>query len=63
MRSRVRFLLAPQHTPKSAAAEPSVRQGTTTTYGVLAGTTITNTGATTMSGTAGSNIGLSPGAS
>ena len=43
------------------AAEPSVRQGTTTTYGVLAGTTITNTGATTMSGTAGSNIGLSPG--
>ena len=43
------------------AAEPSVRQGTTTTYGVLAGTTITNTGATTMLGTAGSNIGLSPG--
>lgn len=47
----------------TSAAGPTVRQGTTSTYGVLAGTTITNTGATTMSGTAGSDVGLSPGTS
>lgn len=45
------------------AQEPVIRQGTTSTYGVLAATTITNTGATTISGTAGGDIGLSPGTS
>lgn len=45
----------------SSAANPVIRQGTTSTYGVLAACTITNTGATTMSGTAGGDIGLSPG--
>jgi hypothetical protein len=47
----------------SAAAAPPVRQGTTVTYGVLAATTITNTGPTTISGTAGGDVGLSPGTS
>lgn len=47
----------------TSAAGPSIRQGTTSTYGVLAASTVTNTGATTMTGTAGSNIGLSPGTS
>ena len=47
----------------SNAAGEVIRQGTTSTYGVLAASTVTNTGATTMSGTAGSDIGLSPGTS
>lgn len=47
----------------TTAGGPTVRQGTTSTYGVLAATTITNTGATTMSGTAGADVGLSPGTS
>jgi hypothetical protein len=47
----------------SSAANPVVRQGSTSTYGVLAASTITNTGATTISGTAGGDIGLSPGTS
>jgi hypothetical protein len=54
------LLLAPAIT---SAAGPIIRQGTTTTYGVLAGSTITNTGATTISGTAGGDVGLSPGTS
>ena len=33
------------------------------TYGILAGSTITNTGPTTISGTAGGDVGLSPGTS
>ena len=51
---------APQNV---AATGPTINQGTTSTYGVLAASTVTNTGATTISGTAGSNIGLSPGTS
>ena len=46
-----------------SAAGPTIRQGTTTTYGVLAGSAITNTGATTITGTAGGDVGLSPGTS
>jgi len=45
----------------SSAYSPSITKGTTTTYGVLAGTTITNTGATSISGSAGNDVGLSPG--
>ena len=47
----------------SSAAGPTIRPGTTTTYGILAGSTITNTGPTTISGTAGGDVGLSPGTS
>jgi hypothetical protein len=47
----------------SSAENPVIRQGTTSTYAVLAVTTVTNTGATTISGTAGGDIGLSPGTS
>ena len=45
----------------SSAAGPTIRPGTTTTYGVLAGSTITNTGTTNISGTAGGDVGISPG--
>ena len=47
----------------SSAAVPLIRQGTTSTYGVLAASTVTNTGPTTISGTAGGDVGLSPGTS
>ena len=47
----------------SNAATPTITPGTTTTFGVLAATTITNTGPTTISGTAGGDIGLAPGSS
>ena len=43
------------------AAGPTVTPGTTSTFAVLAGTTITNTGPTTIGGTAGGDVGLSPG--
>lgn len=43
------------------AAEPTVQLGTAGSYAVLAGSTITNTGPTTITGTAGGNIGLHPG--
>lgn len=47
----------------TSAAGPTIRPGTTTTYGVLAGSAITNTGTTNISGTAGGDVGLSPGTS
>jgi LPXTG-motif cell wall-anchored protein len=45
------------------AAEPTVNLGTTASFAVLAGTTITNTGPTTIGGSTGGNIGVSPGTS
>lgn len=46
-----------------AAQSPKVVQGTTSSYAILAATTITNTGPTTVGGSAGSDVGLSPGTS
>jgi uncharacterized repeat protein (TIGR01451 family) len=45
----------------SVAAEAPVNLGTTSSYAILAYTTITNTGATVIDGDAGNNVGLHPG--
>ena len=45
----------------SMAAQPTVNLGTTSSFAVLAGTGITNTGPTTLTGTAGNDVGVSPG--
>lgn len=45
----------------TSASGPTINQGTTSTYGVLAATTITNTGTTNITGSAGSDIGIHPG--
>jgi LPXTG-motif cell wall-anchored protein len=42
------------------AAQPTVGLGSTSTFAVLAGSGITNTGPTTVSGTAGGDMGSSP---
>src|ERR1700694_2742041 len=47
----------------TSAATPTINQGTTTSFAILGATTITNTGPTTSTGTAGGNIGLAPGSS
>jgi type VI secretion system secreted protein VgrG len=44
----------------AAAAQPTVGLGSTANYAVLAGSGITNTGSTTVSGTAGGDLGSSP---
>jgi len=43
------------------AAQPTVNLGTTAGFAILAGTTITNTGPTTISGSVGGDVGLYPG--
>ena len=45
----------------SMADQATVNLGTTSTYAILAGTTITNTGTTVINGTAGGDVGLHPG--
>jgi uncharacterized repeat protein (TIGR01451 family) len=45
----------------SVAAQPTVNLGTTSTFAVLAGTTITNIGSTVINGSAGGDIGVSAG--
>jgi len=52
------FLAAPAAV---MAAEPTVYLGTTASFAVLAGTTITNTGPSMIGGSVGGNIGVSPG--
>jgi hypothetical protein len=47
----------------SSAAQPTVGLGTTSTFAVLAGSTITDTGSTVISGNAGGDVGLYPGTS
>lgn len=43
------------------AAQPSVGLGTTARFAILSGETITNTGTTTIGGTAGGDVGMHPG--
>lgn len=45
----------------SLAAQSPVGLGTTSSFAVLAGTTVTNTGDTRISGSVGGNVGVSPG--
>lgn len=47
-------------TMSMAAGQPTVNLGTTSTFAVLAGSAITNTGPTTISGSVGGDIGMSP---
>ncbi len=52
------FVMVPN---RISAVEPTVGLGTTVDFAVLAGSAITNTGDTVVDGTAGDNIGVSPG--
>lgn len=47
--------------PAVSFAAPVIHQGTTTSYAILAGSTITNSGTTSVTGTAGVDVGVSPG--
>lgn len=47
----------------SIAAQPTVNLGTTSSFAILAGSTITNSGTTTINGDAGGDVGLFPGSS
>jgi hypothetical protein len=53
----VGIVLALLGTQSTSAQETSISLGTTSSFAVLAGTTVTNTGATTITG----NVGVSPG--
>jgi len=59
----VLLLVALTATPSRsmAASQLPVNLGTTSTFAVIAGSTITNTGATTINGDVGADIGLYPG--
>ena len=46
--------------PSSSAISPVINQGSSSSFGVLAATGITNTGTTALTGTAGNSIGSSP---
>jgi len=49
--------------PAMGGEQPTVNLGTTSSFAVLAGSTITNTGTTIIDGDGGAEIGLYPGTS
>jgi len=55
------FLIVMMVVPAMGAGQPTVVLGTTSTFAVFAGSTITNTGTTTINGDAGADIGIYPG--
>ena len=55
------FLIVTTSFPVLAASPAKIELGSTSSFAILAGSTITNTGTTSISGTAGGNIGLYPG--
>ena len=57
------LLIALMVAPAIAASPLTVNMGTIPTFAVLAGTTITNTGSSTITGSTGPIIGLAPGSS
>ena len=58
----VALIALPLTSNVSSAAQPRVELGTAASFGILAGSAISNTGPTTVSGSAGGDIGLYPGA-